>query len=177
MNRKTTNWIFAIVTPPLLGLRYVLWPINELVFRPLGFWLAKRAQKKFEREIQLKIPFLFNEYGARFLPEKIDPQAVGATMDVGPFLLSFTRWHGELTGYIRAKNAERGISLSELQAVIKVPLYLKGKAACSLKAWDEILRPIMPQLQEIFSSGPFGDTRELRRELKRRIGGNEQGAT
>lgn len=178
MKRRTANLLFAIATPPLLGLRYVLRPINELVFRPLGFWLAKRGQKSFEREIELKMPFLFSEYGAKFLPQKIDTRgAVSATLDVGTCLLSFTRWRGELSGYIRAKGAERGVSLSELQDVINVPLYLRGKAYTSLEPWDEIFKPIMPQLLEVFSCGHFSETKDLRRELKRRLGGNELGAS
>jgi|GEM_PF-5987148 hypothetical protein len=170
MNKKSANWLFAIITPPLLGLKYVLWPINELVFRPLDFWLAKRDQKQFEREIELKIPFLFSEYGARFLPEKIDPRAVSATIDVGTFLLSFTRWHRELTGFIKAKNAERGISLSELTDAFNIPFYLRGKVDYSLEDWDVLLKLNMPQLQEVFSSGQYGETKEYLRELKRTMG-------
>lgn len=171
MKRKTVNRIFAIATPPMLGLRYVLRPLNELVFRPISFWLAQRDQKNFGREIELKMPFLFSEYGARFIPHKIDPWgAVSATIDCGPCMISFTRWHNELMGDIRAKNAGRGINLSELRDAIDVPSYLRGKVDFSLDDWDVLLKPIMPQLLEVFSSAQYGETKECLRELKRRFG-------
>jgi hypothetical protein len=168
MKRKTTNLLFAIVTPALLGLRYVLSPINELVLKPLSFRLAKRDQKKFEREIQLKIPFLFSEYSSRFLPERADLRAVTATIDVGTFLLSFNRWRNEISGYIRAKDADLGVTLSEFLDAINAPFYLRGKSD-SLETWDEIMKPILPHLVEICSSGQFSERKEFLRELKRRI--------
>ncbi|HEY2497612.1 MAG TPA: hypothetical protein VGK24_11120 [Candidatus Angelobacter sp.] len=174
MSRQSNKRVVAIIRPPLIAIGFVAKTLYKLLFGWLDVPLARKRQDKFAREIQAELPFLFNEYRGKLIPVEngrlpLPFDYVGATVDIGCFLLSFARGRGELGITISAKNADGSSNLSDLLDAMQDPYDVRRKVVYSLADWALLLKPNMPSLREVFSAGKYRHTREYVREFKKRM--------
>jgi hypothetical protein len=112
-----------ILLPIIFVIGRVFRGINWLFF---GWWLDPRLKQKLDgrlaQEIREKLPFLFSEYGAHFVPtESRYPRVMDAavvTVEAGNLRLLFLTGRGDLTVRIAPRHAPS--DWHELQLVAKV---------------------------------------------------------
>ena len=174
MSRQSNKRVVAVIRPPLIVIGSVAKAFYKLLFGWLDVQRARKRQDEFAHEIQTELPFLFDEYGGKLVPIEngripLPFNYVVATVNVGAFALGFARGRGELDVTIQANKAEGSANLPDLLDALKDPYDVRRKVVYSLADWALLLKPNMPSLQEMFSTGQYRHTRDYIREFKRRM--------
>ena len=123
MNREPPL-LFRVIRPPLVLLRFVLNSGYALLF---SWWLDKRLvdsgrNREFAADIRKHLPFLFEQYGARILPNDREPPPsfdfALVTVVADDIVLRFFRDRGTVT--VRASSTSAPDDSHELTTLLNV---------------------------------------------------------
>ncbi len=170
MNRAVDRWILInIVRPPLLLLKFLLTPVDRLLFGWVDTWLARRNERRLNRDIVDAMPFLFAEHRGRVIsnqgvpfPPGFDYAFVSVASD--NLLIRFMRGRDELDVSVASAGAPN--DWYELSLVLSL---LGGSCACErgsirdLRYASRVLESQLGQLKSVFAGDAYED-------LRRRLG-------
>jgi hypothetical protein len=169
MGQEFNNWVVAIVRPPLVVLRFVIEKSYSLVF---GWWLDKRlvsrSNQRFGDDVRRHIAFLFDDYGARIIPNGPEPPAsfdfALVTLSVGDLIFRFFRGRGDVTMNVASTRAPN--DWHELSALLGVmDLGVQRRAFTDLADIGRILRLHMNEIRQALSPEHYRNTQRLLYEV------------
>jgi hypothetical protein len=196
MNRRIARSFLAVIRPPLVLLRVILSPIYSAVFGGLEKRLAMRNQQRLAQDIEDALPFLFNDYKGRVVPNEgvgfpppFDYAVVTIAFD--NFLIRLTRGRSELGVHVASTHGPTDWhELALLLSAIGNGREIERQDFRDLWELARELRPKIDGVCEMFALGQFGaikqrideevykwdriDIREWQAELNRRIYGSNR---
>jgi hypothetical protein len=166
MGRELKSWIVAFITPPLLVVGFVFKTLYKLLFSGVDRRLARRDQNRLAKEIREEMPFLFDEYGARIVPNQGVPSPPGfdyaiVTLEIGDLLFRFIRGRGDLDIRVASKNTPK--EWHDVLLVIRAmedPDDMRYTGFIFLRDAAVVLRKKMTLIQEAFSSPRLAETQQ-----------------
>jgi len=151
--------LFRVIRPPLVLLRFVLNSGYALLF---SWWLDKRlvdsSNREFAADIRKHLPFLFEQYGARILPNDREPPPsfdfALVTVVADDIVLRFFRDRGTVT--VRASSTSAPDDSHELTTLLNVvDAAIKRRCFSHLLDVEPVLRSHMDDLRKAFSEGRY----------------------
>jgi hypothetical protein len=173
MGRGLNTWIVAALRPPLLIIRFVA----RGIYGPLFAWhdrkLAREGQEKLAKDIQISIPFIFNELEGQIVhdegesfPPPFDYAVV--TVEASTFRLKFTCGRGELAIQLAPRFSPNSWhELSTILNVLEVPGVKRGSIA-SLNQAGDLMRQFIVDLSKAFTESEYPRVKILLNEISER---------
>jgi hypothetical protein len=157
--------VIAIVTPPLLVLRFVLGNLYNLCFGWFDKRLARQHEQRFAQDIRTYLEFLFSERGGNVIPNEgvpFPPSFDGAyvTVAVGELRLRFVRGRGDFSVRVASAFAPNDWEDFRLVAdgVGQWDMSKPGPRNYTLETFEPILRSRLEHLQKALSKDRFETT-------------------
>lgn len=168
MNRQP-SLLIRVLRPPLVAFRFVVDSGYALLF---SWWLDKRlvnaSNRGFAADIRKHLPFLFEQYGARILPNDQEPPPsfdfALVTILAGDLVLRFFRDRGTVTVRVSSTSApDNSHELSTLLSVVDVGV--ERRHFSHLLDVAPVLRSHMGDLRQAFSVGRYAHVKEQLSEI------------
>lgn len=161
MVQRSNKWSVDVLKPPLEVIAFVAKAMYKLIFGRADRRLALRHQRQLAQDICDEMPFLFNEYGGKIIPNQGVPFPPGfdyavVTMAISELRFRFVRGRGDLDVYVSSTH-EPEVWRNVLLVISSVegPDDLRYSAFISLRDAADVLRKKMPLVQEAFSSSRY----------------------
>jgi hypothetical protein len=105
--RWTINYV---IRPPLMVLKFILTPLDRILFGFLDKLIARRNEDRLRQDIRTAAAFLFEKYHGLVVPNEGVPFPPGfdyafVTVAVNNILIRFCRGRGELDVRLASKNS------------------------------------------------------------------------